>query len=169
MENENIILVLALGNDIMGDDAVALEVAEALKAIYHDKIIVEEVFGGGLELLDEMEGKDKVLIIDSISTGNYKPGTILVFTENEFQKIAVSSPHYIGLPEVIDISKLLDIDFPKEYMFLAVETEPQLCVKQGISPDIKAAIPEMIEKAGLILDIWLKFEPSEVLETSELL
>jgi hydrogenase maturation protease len=161
MENNHKILIIALGNDIMGDDAVSLEVARHLKQFYKNKIIVEEVFGGGLELLDLMEGMDKVLIIDSISTGNYQPGTILVFTENEFSKIAVASPHYIGLPEVIDISRLLDIDFPKDYMFLAIETEPQLCVKQGLSPYISTAIPEMVEEAKVILDIWTQNIESE--------
>ncbi|MGA2296277.1 MAG: hydrogenase maturation protease [FCB group bacterium] len=156
MEIVNKILVLAMGNDIMGDDGVSLEAAKHLKDYYGDNIIIEDVFGGGFELLDYMEGKEKVLIIDSISTGKHEQGTIMELSEREFHKIEASSPHYVGLPEVIKISKLLNIDFPSHIKILAVETKPQLCLKEGLSPCIENSIPELVNKAKTILDEWIK-------------
>lgn len=158
MEKNYKILVLAMGNDIMGDDGVALEAAKQLSELYGDKITVEEMYGGGLELFDVVEGMDKVLIIDSITTGNYEPGTICEYSDKEFRKTIASSPHYIGLPEVINISKLLNLNFPTEIKILAVEILLQLNVKEGLSPEIRNSVPGLVDKAKLILDRWLKDE-----------
>ncbi len=61
---KNNILVLALGNDIMGDDGAALEAAGILEKKFADEIDIFKVSSAGFMLLDILEGYEKVIIID---------------------------------------------------------------------------------------------------------
>jgi len=151
----NKILVIALGNDILSDDGVAIEALNYLKEEYSEKIELEEVFGGGLELLDLMEGKEKVLIIDSIYTGQAEPGTIYELNEDNFSKTITSSPHYVGLPEVLNMAKLLEIPFPNEIKILAMEIKNINEVKQGLSKEVQDKLPSLVFIAKEIIEKWI--------------
>ena len=63
------ILVLGLGNDILGDEAVGLLAARRLRALLPESVDVVESGGGGLDLLDVLEGYDRAILLDSILTG----------------------------------------------------------------------------------------------------
>jgi len=152
----NNILVLAIGNDIMGDDGAALAAAEILQKNVPDTIDFEYVYGGGLEILDYMEGREKTLILDTISTGLNPPGTIIEFKKDDFQYITASSPHYVGLPEVVKMATLFGIDFPNEIKILAIEIVTQHVITEEISPNIGEHLPFFIKKAKEIIDGWLK-------------
>ena len=58
------ILVLGLGNDILGDDAVGLLAARRLRAFLPASVDVLEAAGGGIGLLDVLEGYDCALLLD---------------------------------------------------------------------------------------------------------
>jgi len=147
--------LLALGNDILGDDGIALEVADALKKEYQDAIDVESVFGGGLELLDILEGKERAIIIDSIVTGDFPIGTIREISLSDFSNVISGSPHYMGLPDVLRLSSELDIPFPKELKILAIETEIQYEVREGLSPELQKLLPYIVKEAKGLIQDWM--------------
>lgn len=151
----NNIIVLALGNDIMGDDGIAIHIAGILKKEYPG-LPIEEIFGGGLELLDFLEGRDKALIIDTISTGQHPVGSILEFSGEDFRKSVATSPHYIGLPETLKLCSSLGIHSPDEIRILAVETLPLFEVREGISSQVLDSSGRMLEKARAVLNEWIE-------------
>ena len=154
------ILVLAIGNDIIRDDGTAFEAAKLLKEQFQAYADFEEVFGGGLEILDFLEGRIKTLVLDTISTGQYPIGTVLEFEKDDFEYINTSSPHYVGLPEVIKLSSIFEIDFPQEIKILAIETEIHNEISEGLSPEIQDKLPFFIQRAADILNSWLNIESS---------
>jgi hydrogenase maturation protease len=147
-------LIIALGNDILGDDGVAIEAANVLKKYLPVDTDIEEVFGGGFELLDLLEGREKALIIDSVSTGYEPPGTIFQLTSNDFMGNLFVSPHYIGLPEVLSTAKLLSIPLPDDIKILAMEISPEIKIIKELSPPILEKLPLFIEKAKAIIEKW---------------
>jgi hydrogenase maturation protease len=74
------ILVLALGNDLLGDDGVGLEAARQIAGQVDGSVDVVETGEAGLALLELMEGYECALLIDSVVTGRYPPGTVIEFS-----------------------------------------------------------------------------------------
>ena len=147
-------LLLALGNDIMGDDAAALVAAQRLKARGISDVDVSDTIEAGLALLEILSGYKQVLLLDTIVTGNHPPGTILELSQHDFTSVLGSSPHYAGLPEVIELARHLTIAFPLDICVLALEIESPTDFSDTLSPLIQAAIPGYVEKAVAILEGW---------------
>ena len=153
------ILVLGLGNDILGDDAVGLLAARRLRALLPESVDVVESGGSGLDLLDVLEGYDRAILLDAILTGKHPPGTILEFSAEDFKKDDCPSPHYAGLPTVIQLAESLGIRFPSIFQIVAVEVENPYEVLEGLSQPVETALPAIIERARRIVHGWLFDSP----------
>ncbi len=151
----NRVIVLGLGNDILGDDAVGLIVARRLRALLPAAVSVIECGGGGLDLLDVLEGHDRALLLDSILTGGHPPGTILEFSAAELQRNEAPSPHYAGLPTVIQLADSLGIHFPRDFRILALEISNPYEVGERLTPQVEAAVPLIVERAQAIIRDWM--------------
>ncbi|MCL5990920.1 MAG: hydrogenase maturation protease [Bacteroidetes bacterium] len=152
----NKILVLSIGNDIMGDDGAAFEAAKLIQQRFPDEVDYESVYGGGMEILDFLESREKVLILDTISENGKPAGTITEIDKEEFPVILSSSPHYIGLPEVMRLANIFEIDFPATVKILAIHTELQYEVTEELSQQIKSSLPTYANHAIQILEGWMK-------------
>jgi hydrogenase maturation protease len=154
------ILVLGLGNDILGDDAVGLLAARRLRSLLPETVDVVESGGGGLDLLDALEGYERALLLDAILTGKHPPGTILEFSAEDFKKDDAPSPHYAGLPTVIQLAKSLGICFPNIFQIVTVEVENPYEVLEGLSKPVEDSLPAVIERAESIVHDWLSHPSS---------
>ena len=70
-------LLLGMGNPILGDDAVGIRVAQLLNrrlGPVRGLEVREECCAGGLELLEVVEGFDRLIVLDSIKTEGGRPG-----------------------------------------------------------------------------------------------
>lgn len=150
------ILLLALGNDIMGDDGVAFVAARALKEVFGGELNVLETTEGGLGLIDILSPHDRVLLLDSIQTGDVPVGTIQELSRKDFDKVLGPSPHYAGLPEVIELARGLGMSFPSELRVLAIKIDPPEEFREGLSPDIHRALPGYVKQAEQILRNWVQ-------------
>ncbi|MGB2820745.1 MAG: hydrogenase maturation protease [Phycisphaerae bacterium] len=155
------ILLLALGNDILGDDGAGLAAARALREEFADEVDVVESGEAGLALLDMMAGYKCVLLLDTITTGEHSPGTVLELSREDFDKAVGPSPHYAGLPEVLELARRMDIDFPGEISILALEIEQPLDFRETLTPPIEKALPAYVERSRQILREWTTETPSD--------
>ena len=149
------ILVLGLGNDILGDDAVGLLAARRLRALLPETVDVVESGGGGLDLLDALEGYDRAVLLDAILTGKHPPGAILEFSAEDFKKDEVPSPHYAGLPTVIQLAESLGIRFPTIFQIVSVEVENPYEILECLSQPVETALPAIVERVRRIVHGWL--------------
>lgn len=140
------ILVLAMGNDILADDGAAWGAARLLKQEPLDGVDILETAEAGLALLELLEGYDQVVLIDSVKTGRFPPGTIIEFNPADLQKVVAPSPHYAGLPEVLALAERLNLNFPKRLRIFAMEVENPFEIREGLSPAVEAALPEMARR-----------------------
>jgi len=136
-----------MGNDILCDDAVGLIAARAIREDFGDKVEVVETSEAGLALIEILEGYKQVLILDAIKTDSVPVGTILEYTPDDFQKIVAPSPHYAGLPEVLEMAKRLSLDFPSDIRILAMEVESPFEIREGLTEAVEKALPEFIARA----------------------
>jgi len=151
---EKKILVLGLGNEIMGDDAVGIIASRELRAQWEPGIDVVETPNAGFALLDFLEGYDLVLIIDSVATGTCAPGTIRELSLQDFVQTPALSPHVVGLPEIVDVARRLDIAFPSTIRILTLEVEDPYVIREGLSVGIAPRLRELVRAAEEILMSW---------------
>ena len=149
------ILVQGLGNDILGDDAVGLLAARRLRAFLPASVDVQEAAGGGIGLLDVLEGYDCALLLDSIATGTHPAGAILEFTSDDFRKLVAPSPHYTGVPELLQLAEQLDIPFPTTIRILALEIADPYQIRGGLSQSAADALADLVTRGRQILESWL--------------
>jgi hydrogenase maturation protease len=148
------ILVLGLGNDILGDDAVGLIAARRLREYCSAQVDVVEAAESGLGLLDFLEGRRHALLLDAILTGRHPAGTVLEFSREDFHAPSGPSPHYTGLPELLRLAECLTIPVPTDLRVLAMEVEDPYQIREGLSLAVDQALPYFVERARQILDGW---------------
>jgi hydrogenase maturation protease len=148
-------LVLALGNDILGDDAAALVAADILRKDFAGQVDFVDTIETGLALLDIMSGYDQVLLLDTIVTGRCRPGTILEFSRQDFGTVLGRSPHFMGLPEVLELADRLSIPLPLQIRIHAIEIDCPEEFSEILSPVIQDAMDEYIRSASRILTSWI--------------
>lgn len=139
------LLILGIGNYLMGDEGVGVQTAIALQKMpIADTIDVVDGGTGGFHLLEFFEVHDKVILIDA-TLDNNEPGTIRLIQPRFAQDFPrAMSTHDIGLRDMVNALQLMD-KMPEIYLFVvSIESIQQ----QGIelTPAIQKAIPILVEK-----------------------
>jgi len=147
------LLVLGLGNDILGDDAVGLLAARRLAVDRPPAVEVVEAAGCGLDLLDHLVGRRQALLLDAIVTGQHPPGSVLEVGPENFLGDH-TSPHAAGLPEALSLARCLGLPLPEDLRILALEIEDAYQVREGLSPSVERALPAYIQRARMIVEGW---------------
>ena len=89
-------LVLGLGNEYAGDDAVGVLAVRALRAELTGGADVVESAASGLALLEVFAGYDRAVIADSIRTGRSPAGTIIEPRLADLGRATAASLHQAG-------------------------------------------------------------------------
>jgi len=148
-------LVLGLGNDLLGDDAVGvMAVRELGRRLPDGAVDLCETALHGLALMDFFIGYERAIIIDAIITGQHPVGTVLTLQPGDFAPVAGPSPHYTGLPEVMALARAMKIPFPSEIAILAVEILGPTVIGARPSAAILAALPDVVDRVTATLDRW---------------
>lgn len=149
------IRILCLGNDLLADDALGRAAADQLAGAAGGDVEVVYAPSAGFALLDHVTGTlQHLLLVDAIHTGTTDPGTIHEFRVADLVTPAGPSPHYVGLLEVLQLARALDLGAPDDVMVLAVETADEITVGGAMHPLVQAAIPRVRARALTIVEAW---------------
>ena len=115
------VLVLGLGNILLSDEGVGVRAVEELQHRYDCSDAVDIVDGGtvGFELLPYFDERSHILIVDAVKADN-KPGTIVKIDDPPAYFSSRTSPHQIGLADVIGLATITD-NLPKNIILLGIE------------------------------------------------
>jgi hydrogenase maturation protease len=149
------IRLLGLGNEILGDDAFGIRVAQEARRRFQDKLQVVCSSAAGFDLLDDLLGVARLLVVDTVVTGTCEPGTVGVFRADEFQSAPCGSPHFVGLFELLRVAKELDLPLPREMAVVAVEAAECSTVGGIMNPAVEAAIPRVLD----LVEEFLRSDP----------
>jgi len=141
-------LILGLGNPILTDDGVGIHVVRALAARLNHRPDVEvaEVSLGGLRLLEAVTGYERVILIDAIQTGEGKAGEVYRLAPADFQRcLHVSSSHDLDFGTALELGRQMGFSVPQEIVIFAVEVEDVLTFGEQCTPQVQAAIPDVVE------------------------
>lgn len=147
-------LVLALGNDILGDDGAALAAARLLLDESLAGVDVVESAEAGLALVELLTGYDRALLLDAVVTGRARPGTVMEISLDDLPRVVAPSPHYAGLPDVIELAGRLGVPLPGVIRILAIEVEDPHAVSEEFTTEVDKSIPTLARGAMQILEAW---------------
>ncbi|ERK16050.1 HyaD/HybD family hydrogenase maturation endopeptidase [Serratia fonticola] len=158
------ILVLGIGNLLLGDEAVGVRIVEALEQRYRLPAHVELLDGGtsGMELMEMMADRDHLIVADAVLTGA-KPGSVAVLYDEEIPALFTRkvSPHQLGLSDVLMALRLTD-EFPRRLTLVGVvpeSLEPGIGLSAVVSQAIEPALAQVLlglQESGVVA------EPKEV-------
>ena len=128
----------------MKDEGIGVHVIERLKTLALPED-VEVLEGGvlGLDLIEYMEERKKIIIIDAVKGGR-TPGTIYHLTREDIEngKGVCLSLHDIDLPYVFNVADLLG----QQINPTIIGIEPKdMDVGLELSPEIEAQVPKVID------------------------
>jgi len=140
------VLVLGAGNILLSDEGIGVRVVEALQERYQVPEGVEILDGGtcGMDLLDVIAGRDHLILVDAVDTGS-PPGTIVCLKDDEIPAVfrTKSSPHQLGLQDVLALLRLLETA-PAHVTAIGVQPA-SLDLGLELTPLIAARLDEMVE------------------------
>ncbi len=152
------VLVLALGNPILGDDGVSFHVLERLRGRLSEgpDLVLDEAMTGGIELLTHIVGFDRVLIIDAVKTPGAIPGQVRTFTEHDFSEtLHASSPHSTNFPTAMAMGRQFHpAEMPGEVSIVGIEVERVDEFTEEMTGAVEAAVPAATEAAARVLRGW---------------
>ena len=141
-DRDSEIAIVGLGSPIMSDDAVGLRVSQAIEDLHIDNVDCYQEAVGGLDILPVIHGYKLAIIVDAIQTGAYNPGTIMIFSEEDFcNGINAASSHDVNLPTAIKIGRQMDPEImPEKIMYIAIEVEDIKTVSETMTPAVEASV-----------------------------
>ena len=150
-------IVMGLGNTLNKDEGLGVHAL----ALLQEKLAarapeVEFLDGGalGLNLLPWVEEASHLLVLDSMVSRFSLPGQVMELAKDEiplYRNIKMSD-HQITFQEVLGLAKFRD-HFP-EYLHLVGAQPVDMSIGYGISPEIAAVMPEILERAERVLREW---------------
>lgn len=140
-------LLLGLGNTILKDDGIGIYAVREIRAKHpQNGWDVEESSLSGCKLLDVILDYQNVLIVDSIMVEEKKPGEILKFAMEDLKTPYGQSPHYVGLPYMLQLAKFMKLNIPENIKVVAINVNDPYTIHEGLSPEIEVRLPDFIKE-----------------------
>ncbi len=143
-------LVLGMGNPVLGDDAIGIVVAGSLKATLEGLPgvdVLEECCVGGLNLLEVLEGYDRLVACDSIKTTGGIPGTWYAFEATALREtMHLRNVHDANFATSLALGRALGMHLPDDCdcHIVAVEVDNTTTFSEDLTPALQAALPNIL-------------------------
>ena len=146
---KNKVLVLGIGNYLMGDEGVGVHVVQALSKLdLPDYVDIMDGGTGSFDLMPIIAQYSLVFFVDATMDAK-PPGTIdVIYPEFAADFPTVLSAHDVGLKDMIDALEFND-ELPK-IILLTVSIKEMIPMTIELTPEVQNAIPDVVDK---IVDI----------------
>lgn len=166
-------LIVGLGNPILGDDGVGWRVAEAVSARsgiplgdaplplepaqIQNPVTIECYALAGLSLMERLIGYERVILIDSLNTGQYAQGEVVCFSLDEMTDLThghSASAHDVSLKNALKMGRSMGQPLPedKDVHVVAIEAQHVYDFKEELTPAIQSAVPVAVDRVLELLE-----------------
>lgn len=148
-------IVIGLGNPLMGDDGIGLELLARLQREWDFVPDVIFLDGGtwGMNLLPAIEDAGQVLFLDAVNAGR-DPGTPLRLERSGIPRwLGIKlSPHQIDLKEVLALAELRGT-LPDQTVVVGIQPG-SIDMRTSLSPEAVSGLDRAAELARSTLERW---------------
>jgi hydrogenase maturation protease len=145
------VLVMGVGNPLMGDEGVGPRVVEFLRSRWTFPSNVEVVDAGtmGFTILNMLQDVDFLVVVDAIDGTGHEPGTVLSLSAEDMAPNQVMhSLHDARLTDVLDAARLMGLE--PEVTCVAVQIAGIEHWELELTPVVEAAVEPA---ANAVVDI----------------
>jgi hydrogenase maturation protease len=127
----------------MSDDAVGIKVAqEVLRRV--PGLEGDLSASGGFDVLDCILGYERAVIIDSMVTGKFPPGTVRrVDVDPELKTQRAVYSHGMNFLRAIEVGRVTGADMPEEILIYGIEVGDPTTIGDRLSEDIAGRIGDI--------------------------
>lgn len=153
-------LLLGLGNELYGDDGIGIHAVRKIKEKAAknqpsnpalENVVVEESSLSGLALLDVIVGYDRLVLVDTIERASPLPGRVHLLEEEHIRAVPGPSPHYVSIPQMIELGRRLGLHVPSRIRIVAVEAKNIHRLGEGLSPEMEERLLSIIQSIEAVL------------------
>ena len=139
-------LILGIGNTILTDDGVGIRIAQKIKEKKPDLEVIE-ASETGVALLDYVVGYDKLIIIDSIKTGEGEPGELYKLKLKDLRATTnLFSSHGIDIATAFELGRGLGYEMPKHISLYGVETKNNVIFGERCTEEIEKKMLSIVKQ-----------------------
>jgi hydrogenase maturation protease len=158
-------IIVGLGNDIAGDDAVGILAARRLHVRMRARrdICTLELPWGGLALVEALRSYARAVIIDSLRSGCHPPGTVVELGEADFAgSVRLTSFHDLNYPTALALGRSLGWRLPGEVAIFAIEGEVFDRFTTELSARVRMSLDRVVEAIATRLEARSSRDHAEV-------
>jgi hydrogenase maturation protease len=153
-------LLLGLGNELYGDDGVGIHAVRKIKEKaaksqpsnpVFENVVVEECSLSGLALLDVIVGYDRLVLVDTIERASPLPGRVHLLGKEHIRAVPGPSPHYVSIPQMIELGRKLGLHVPSRIQIVAVEAKNIHRLGEGLSLEMEGRLQSIIQSIETVL------------------
>jgi hydrogenase maturation protease len=147
-------LIVGLGNPILGDDGVGWRVAEEVKKQLPPDLPVDVdcLSLGGISLMERLIGYERAILIDAFALDE-PIGSILVLNLSDlpnYSAFHTTSTHDTSLQNAIELGKSMGAQLPDDVTVVGIATKHVYDFGEALSPAVADAVPQA---AKFVLDL----------------
>ncbi|CAG0986125.1 hydrogenase maturation protease [Anaerolineae bacterium] len=144
------ILILGIGNLLLGDEGVGVHAAQHLAALpWPENVTVVDGGTGGFHLLSLFADHDILVLIDATLDDN-PPGTVRELRPrfaNDYPRTL--SAHDIGLRDLVETAALTGAHPDVHLIIVSIRSVQNMSTE--LSPEVAAALPDVVARVHRIL------------------
>jgi hydrogenase maturation protease len=147
-------LILYLGNPIVRNDQIGFIIGTRLKSQQSriPEADILEFSGSPLDFISAVSGRDKLIIVDSISTGRYAKGTVVLFSRDELLETGSSFYlHGMNVAEAFTLMECFGLSMPDEVCLIGIEAGSLDRFGDSCDDELTAALASVEEKVMEII------------------
>jgi hydrogenase maturation protease len=157
------VLVVGLGNPLLGDDGVGWRVVEALEerlrvpadtSPTRGPVETERLAVGGLTLMERLVGYRRAILVDALTDEGERPGTVSCQSLTDAGARAAShldSAHDAPLPAALAAGRSLGAPLPATITVVGIATRPSDTFDEALSAPVAAAVPVAVARVLALL------------------
>ncbi len=147
-------LILGLGNTLLRDDGVAIYAVRKLREQLGgtEGLDLVESAESGLALLDLIIGYDRVIILDALPAAEGPFGRLKEIRPEEWGETPLaSSPHYTGLPSLLEMGNRLGYAMPEIVRVFAIIVKDPFSFAEELSPEVAENFDLLLQEIRKII------------------
>jgi len=161
MSPQAAVIVVGLGNPILGDDGVGWKVAEEVRRRLVEaprtlpqpaSVAVECYSLGGLSLMEQLIGYQRAIIVDAFAV-DQPAGTVFTLSLDELPNRSgrhTTSAHDTSLQNAMAMGRTMGESLPEEVTIVGIASEHLYEFSEELTPEVAASIPKA---AQIVLDL----------------
>ena len=146
-------VVVGLGNDLLSDDGVGLYVARRLRELLDPtEYEIRELSVGGIEIVEQLIGHRRAVVIDACRSGRHAPGTLTRHRPQDFSgSLRLGSFHTMNFATALELARMLGAQLPEQIDVYAIEAEDTMTLSEHCTPAVEAGIERIAGQIARIL------------------